>query len=929
MRHAPKMQGGGVKPSEGTMEEETVSENDLDGNADAALMAADEGMETYAVGDTFWDEGSHLWYRVTGDGEVEVKGEDPNWDNKVANAIVPESLVKDGVTYRVTGIGANAFGKYGALKTISIPASVKRIGDSAFSCSALSGVTIPEGVTEIGSSAFSYCPLKSITIPGSVRSMGSDVFACAEGLKSVTIKEGVTSIADYTFEYCRSLTKVEIPASVTSIGDSAFSMCSSLRSVTLPASVTEIKECAFASSGLTSIEIPQGVTKIEVAVFEGCDRLASVTLPEGITNIKKNAFLRCKSLAAIEIPKNVTEIGEAAFARCEKITSVEIPQGVTRINKYAFAFCTSLNKVEIPGNVTSIGDQAFEDCGSLVSVTISEKISKIGVEAFKNCDQLKALNIVVSSDENIRFPQVGRNAFVPFPGNNKANWRYIHFFGTYDTSKDELRGQAYSDAFTDAAKNDGDSDNGRWYGWSYEGVTIGTYNVTINVKKDGNPWSNHGRTFALLGGGTSGFLEVPGQAGDSTYSLSQVPDGTYRIFDVTGVPADSLYSRARDTGAEVRVNGSDTEVDVTVNGADVEKDVHYYTATFYDGTEAYKTGTPQEPQIILSGKKAAKPEDPQKAERQFAGWKTTDGGSTPYDFDTPVTDITSIFASWVEKTAEQLHITADATEGGTIDPTGDVTVAEGGEQSFTITPNEGYKIKAVTVDSKDVTAELKDTLARAQAGARYYTFTNVMENHTIHAAFEKDGNTPGGGDKPDDGGDKPGGGGGDKPGGGGDKPDPGDDTPDAGGDSPAPDGDNPRGETGTAQVTVVSQTSSPQALDGAGSSEGASDTSAAERTANGKEPKTGDTDYVEIYATLAMIAGLTYLLLYFMEEGRGMTEREKEVFVAAFIRWAKKGGRFRRCCAVAAIFCLLVYYHSIGKRAGRVGFDREYLRQAL
>ena len=97
----------------------------------------------------------------------------------------------------------------------------------------------------------------------------------------------------------------------------------------------------------------------------------------------------------------------------------------------------------------------------------------------------------------------------------------------------------------------------------------------------------------------------------------------------------------------------------------------------------------------------------------------------------------------------------------------------------------------------------------------------------------------------------------------------------------------------------------------------------------GGEPKTGDAAPTEIYATAAMIAGLTYLLLYFMEESRGMTEREKEVFVAAFIRWAKKGGRFRRCCAIAAIFCLLVYYHSIGKRAGRVGFDRECLRQSL
>ena len=87
--------------------------------------------------------------------------------------------------------------------------------------------------------------------------------------------------------------------------------------------------------------------------------------------------------------------------------------------------------------------------------------------------------------------------------------------------------------------------------------------------------------------------------------------------------------------------------------------------------------------------------------------------------------------------------------------------------------------------------------------------------------------------------------------------------------------------------------------------------------AGGKEPKTGDASHMEVYATLAMIAGLTYLLLYIMEESRGMSEREKEAFVAAFIRWGKKGGAFRKCCAMAAIFGLLMYYHTIGKHGQR------------
>lgn len=107
-----------------------------------------------------------------------------------------------------------------------------------------------------------------------------------------------------------------------------------------------------------------------------------------------------------------------------------------------------------------------------------------------------------------------------------------------------------------------------------------------------------------------------------------------------------------------------------------------------------------------------------------------------------------------------------------------------------------------------------------------------------------------------------------------------------------------------------------------GQNQAATDKPAAPEDTQGEEPKTGDAAHVEVYATIAMIAGLAYLLLYFMEEGRGMTEREKEVFVAAFIRWAKKGGTFRRYCALAAIFCILVYYHAVGKYAGTGNEDR-------
>lgn len=94
-------------------------------------------------------------------------------------------------------------------------------------------------------------------------------------------------------------------------------------------------------------------------------------------------------------------------------------------------------------------------------------------------------------------------------------------------------------------------------------------------------------------------------------------------------------------------------------------------------------------------------------------------------------------------------------------------------------------------------------------------------------------------------------------------------------------------------------------------------------TSKDDEPKTGDVTPLEMYATLAMIAGLSYLLLYFTDKEKGMTEEKKKELVGKLVRWAKGGGRFKKCLAMAAIVVLLVYYHSIGRKA-RVKWEEIY-----
>ena len=83
----------------------------------------------------------------------------------------------------------------------------------------------------------------------------------------------------------------------------------------------------------------------------------------------------------------------------------------------------------------------------------------------------------------------------------------------------------------------------------------------------------------------------------------------------------------------------------------------------------------------------------------------------------------------------QYTITATAGDGGSIEPSGNVIVNEGKNQTFTITPDEGYSIDDVEVDGKSV---INDITIDAETGIGIYEFINVSNNHTINATFTEE-----------------------------------------------------------------------------------------------------------------------------------------------------------------------------------------------
>ncbi|MCL2041837.1 MAG: T9SS type A sorting domain-containing protein [Bacteroidales bacterium] len=100
--------------------------------------------------------------------------------------------------------------------------------------------------------------------------------------------------------------------------------------------------------------------------------------------------------------------------------------------------------------------------------------------------------------------------------------------------------------------------------------------------------------------------------------------------------------------------------------------------------------------------------------------------SDGYYIFTNVTDDHTIHAEFTVTDDTYYIITATAGEGGTINPNGDVVVLENEEQRFDFYPDQNYTLSKVVIDNEENEQAVSDG---------YYIFTNVTEDHTIHAEF--------------------------------------------------------------------------------------------------------------------------------------------------------------------------------------------------
>jgi len=260
-----------------------------------------DNIETFSA---VCSSGHTLYYNIISSDapyKVEIVSEESNKPNIIGDLVIPSTVVYNGTTYSVTGIGMFAFYEYEGLTSVDIPNSVTSIGEGAFAyCNSLNSITIPNSVKSIDNGAFYECGIQSIVIPYSVTSIGSDVFSNCNKLESISV--------DKENPYYDSRNK-----------------CNAI----IETSTNKL------IIGCKNSTIPNSVTSIGFDAFAGCSELKSVTLPKSLTHIEENAFYGCTNLIINKIPNTITSIGESAFAKCNSLPE-KIVKKIQNINAKAF-----------------------------------------------------------------------------------------------------------------------------------------------------------------------------------------------------------------------------------------------------------------------------------------------------------------------------------------------------------------------------------------------------------------------------------------------------------------------------------------------------------------------------------------------------------------------------------------------------------------
>ncbi len=195
----------------------------------------------------------------------------------------------------------------------------------------------------------------------------------------------------------------------------------------------------------------------------------------------------------------------------------------------------------------------------------------------------------------------------------------------------------------------------------------------------------------------------------ATFTIS--PNTGYHISSVTGC-SGSLSGSTYTTGKIT------TDCMITASFAANAPATHTITASVVGG---HGKISPSGSVTVTDGKDQSFKMEPDRGYSISA--VIVDGVSTGHDSTYTFHSVTTDHTISVSFTQASHTITGSSGPNGTISPSGTVTVIDSGSVAFTMTPDAGFSVADVLVDG--ITA----------GPLTSYMFTNVIQDHSIYAAF--------------------------------------------------------------------------------------------------------------------------------------------------------------------------------------------------
>lgn len=491
------------------------------------------------------------------------------------------------------------------------------------------------------------------------------------------------TIESSAFSYCLNLSEIRLPTSLKAIQSYVFDGCSSLETVFYDGSLAQWSQINT-SNGFLGFSHPSLVMNDYTAQFipvkdendpdpppktvtitKYTGKGSTVILPSTInswpvTKIGEDAFQDNTTITSVTIPDSVTEIGANAFAGCTNLTSVTYggdwskltiqsgnPAVEDAVNAQLFDFAftpdntavivkkyngtaadvtipshykgkpvtmidhaafhdSAVTSVTIPDSVTSIPDDAFAFCSQLTNISIPNSVTFIGFAAFNSCTSLKSITLPssLSTIQSSAFYNCGNLETIRIPVS-------VTFIGNY--------------AFAGCPSSMTVTYPGSKTQW--DAITKGSNNDVLE---------NH-----LV----CNTLEATFTADGTTFAPAQTIDRGEKFTKPAEPPKENHTFAGWYNGDEKFDFDADTTNAPNVLELVAKWDINKYTVQFVSDYGSFADQTVEHGKPIETDNLTI----PEVEGFTFDGWYTDDTHTKEFDFSTPITSNTTVYAKWTAK----------------------------------------------------------------------------------------------------------------------------------------------------------------------------------------------------------------------------------------------------------------------------------------